>query len=269
MRVPRQHTGRMTHIDLSGRTALVTGGSRGIGRGIALALARAGADVAINYRRDEAAARATADAVRALGRRAEIYAASVGEAAECAALIDAVARDFGALDILVNNAGIASSGRSVADTDPAELVRVMAVHALAPHYLSHYALPHLRKAGRSDIVVISSVATDGYAANGAPYAMGKAAGEALAFTMAKEEMPNGVRVHVVKPSLTVSDMGERLARAVAGVADIHELDARFPWGRVPTPEDVAAAVVWLVSSANPYISGQAIAIDGSGGGLRK
>lgn len=256
-------------IDLAGRTALVTGGSRGIGRGIALALARAGADIAINYRRDEDAARETAEAVRALGRRAEIYAAGVAEPEACEAMVAAVARDFGGFDILVNNAGIASTGRSVADTDAAELNRVMAVHALAPHYVSRAALPHLRKHARSDIVMISSVATDGHAANGAPYNMGKAAMESLAWTLAKEEMPNGVRVNIVKPSLTVSDMGERLARAVTGVADIHELDARFPFGRVPTPEDVAAVVVWLVSGANPYVSGQAIAVDGSGGGLRK
>lgn len=256
-------------IDLSGRTALVTGGSRGIGRGIALALARAGADIAINYRRDEDAAHETAEAVRALGRRAEIYAAQVAEPDACDAMVAAVARDFGGFDILVNNAGIASTGRSVADTDPAELNRVMAVHALAPHYMSRAALPHLRKHKRSDIIMISSVATDSHAANGAPYNMGKAAMESLAWTLAKEEMPNGVRVNIVKPSLTVSDMGERLARAVTGVADIHELDARFPFGRVPTPEDVSAVVVWLVSSANPYVSGQAIAVDGSGGGLRK
>lgn len=256
-------------INLSGRTALVTGGSRGIGRGIALALARAGADIAINYRRDEDAARETAEAARALGRRAEIYAAQVAEPEACDAMVAAVARDFGGFDILINNAGIASSGRSVADTEAAELSRVMAVHALAPHYLSRAALPHLRKHSRSDIIMISSVATDSHAANGAPYNMGKAAMESLALTLAKEEMPNGVRVNIVKPSLTVSDMGERLARAVTGVADIHELDARFPFGRVPTPDDVAAVVVWLASSANPYVSGQAIAVDGSGGGLRK
>ncbi len=256
-------------IDLTGRTALVTGASRGIGRGIALALARAGADIAINYRKDEDAALETAVAIRALGRRAEIYAASVGEAEQCEGLVAAVAHDFGGFDILINNAGIASSGRSVADTDPSELVRLMAVHAMAPHYMSHYALPHLRLRERSDIVIISSVATDGYAANGAPYNMGKAASEALAYTMAKEEMPHGVRVNVVKPALTVSDMGMRLAKAVAGVADIHDLDKGFPFGRVATPDDVAAAVVWLVSDANPYCSGQAIAINGSGGGFRK
>lgn len=256
-------------IDLSGRTALVTGGSRGIGRGIALALARAGADIAINYRRDEDAAHQTAEAVRALGRRAEIYAAGVAEPEACEALVEAVVRDFGGFDILVNNAGIASAGRNVADTDPAELNRVMAVHALAPHHVSRASLPHLRKHTRSDIIMISSVATDSHSARAAPYNMGKAAMEALGLTLAKEEMPNGVRVNIVKPSLTVSDMGERLARAVTGVADIHELDARFPFGRVPTPEDVSAVVVWLVSGANPYVSGQAIAVDGSGGGLRK
>lgn len=256
-------------IDLTGRTALVTGGSRGIGRGIVLALARAGADVAINYRRDGEAAEAVAAEVRGLGRRSEVYAASVAEAEACDTLIAAVMADFGVLDILVNNAGIASAGRSVADTDAAELQRVMAVHALAPHYLSRAALPQLRRHERSDIVMISSVATDGHAARGAPYNMGKAAMESLAFTLAKEEMPQGVRVHVVKPSLTVSDMGSRLAKAVTGVADIHDLDAGFPFGHVPTPDDVAAVVAWLVSPANPYVSGQAIAVDGSGGGFRK
>ncbi len=256
-------------IDLAGRVALVTGGSRGIGQGIVLALARAGADVAINYRRDCEAAKATMAAVQALGRRAEIYAASVSEPDACEELVAAAARDFGRIDILVNNAGIASSGRNVAETSAEEVQRLMGVHGLAPHYLSRAALPHLRRQARSDIVMISSVATDHHAANGAPYNMAKAAMESLAFTLAKEEMPNGVRVHVVKPSLTVSDMGIRLAKAVTGVTDIHALDAGFPFGHVPTPDDVAAVVTWLVSDANPYVSGQAIAVDGSGGGFRK
>jgi len=259
----------MGEMGLSGRTALVTGGSRGIGRGIVMALARAGADIAINYRRDSDAAAATADDVRALGRRAEIYSAAIGEADQAEMLIDAVVRDFGSFDILINNAGIASSGRGVADTSPEELQRLMAIHALAPHYVSRCALPHLRKHARADIIMISSVATDAHAANGAPYNMGKAAMEALALTLAKEEMPNGIRVNIVKPALTVTDMGERLAKAVTGVADIHELDAKYPFGRVPTPEDVAAAVLWFVSNANPYCSGQKLSIDGSGGGMRK
>lgn len=262
--------GAMTNgIDLRGRTALITGGSRGIGRGIALALAGAGADIAINYRRDADAAQTVADEIAGLGRQARCYQAAVGDAAACDAMVADVARDFGGIDILINNAGIASSGRSVAETSAEELARVMAVHALAPHHMCRAALPHLRQHARSDIIMISSVATDHHAANGAPYNMGKAAMESLALTLAKEEMPNGVRVNIVKPALTVTDMGERLARAVTGVADIHDLDSRFPFGRVATPDDVAAAVLWLVSPANPYCSGQKLAIDGSGGGLRK
>lgn len=256
----------MSSGQLEGRVALVTGGSRGIGRGIALALARAGADVAVNYRGNADAAEEVVGEIRALGRKAKAYGASVDDFAQCEAMVEMVANDFDGLSILVNNAGIASRGQSVADTDPKEFERVMRVHAFAPHFMSKCAIPHLRKNERADIVMISSVATLNHSANGAPYNMGKAACEALALTLAKEEQRNGIRVNIVAPSLTVSDMGERLAKAVAGVSDIHELDKRFPFGRVSVPEDVAAAVVWLVSPANPYASGQKINIDGGGMG---
>lgn len=254
----------MTAIDLAERTALVTGASRGIGRGIALALARAGADIAVNYTRDGEAAAETVAEIQALGRKAKAYQASVADEDACAAMIAAIDADFGGLSILINNAGIASRGRTVADTDPAELERVIATHALGPHRVSRLALPQLRTHKRSDIIVISSVATLSHSANGAPYNMGKAAGEALALTLAKEEMANGVRVNIVSPSLTVSDMGDKLARAITGQDDIHHLDAKFPFGRVSLPEDVAAAVLWFVSDANPYCSGQKLNIDGAG-----
>lgn len=259
----------MTMLPLSNRVALITGASRGIGRGIALSLARAGADVAVNYRRDADAAAEVATQIRAMGRRSCAYQAPVDDFEACAAMVEAVVRDFGGLSILVNNAGIASRGKSVAETDPAELERVMRVHAFGPHYMSKLALPYLRMNPRSDIVMISSVATLTHSANGAPYNMGKAASEALALTLAKEEGPNGVRVNIVAPSLTVSDMGIRLAKAVARVDDIHALGPGFPFGRVPTPEDVASAVLWLVSDANSYVSGQKLNIDGgSSGSLR-
>lgn len=256
----------MNSLSLENRTALVTGGSRGIGRGIALALARAGADVAVNYRRDADAAAEVVAAVEALGRKAKAYHAPVDDFAACADMVEAIVRDFGGISILINNAGIASRGQSVADTDPAEMERVVRVHAFGPHYMSKLAIPHLRKHARSDIVMISSVATLSHSANGAPYNMGKAACEALALTLTKEEREHGIRVNIVAPSLTVSDMGVRLAKAAAGVDDIHALDAQFPFGRVPTPEDVASAVVWLVSDANSYASGQKINIDGGASG---
>ncbi len=251
---------------LKGRVALVTGGSRGIGRGIALKLAEAGADIAVNYRSAAEEADEVVAAIKAIGRRAQAYQASVDDFEACAAMMEAVIRDFGGLSILINNAGIASRGKTVADTDPLEFERVMRVHAFGPHYMSKLALPHLRQHSRSDIIMISSVATLSHAANGAPYNMGKAACEALALTLAKEEQANGVRVNIVAPSLTVSDMGSRLAKALTGVDDIHQLDAKFPFGRVSTPDDVAGAVLWLVSDANGYASGQKINIDAGGMG---
>jgi NAD(P)-dependent dehydrogenase (short-subunit alcohol dehydrogenase family) len=254
----------MTDITLAGRTALVTGASRGIGRGIALALARAGADIAVNYTRDGEAAAETVAGVIALGRKAKAYQASVADEAASAAMVAAIEADFGPMSILINNAGIASRGKAVADTDAAEVEKLLAIHAVGAHRLSRLALPQLRRHERSDIIVISSVATLNHAANGAPYNMAKAAAEALALTLAKEEVRSGVRVNIVAPSLTVSDMGERLARAITGQDDIHHLDARFPFGRVPTPDDVAAAVLWFVSDANPYCSGQKLNIDGAG-----
>jgi NAD(P)-dependent dehydrogenase (short-subunit alcohol dehydrogenase family) len=251
---------------LQGRIALVTGGGRGIGRAIALRLARDGADVAVNYRRDADAAAEVVAAIEGMGRRARAYAGSVDRFEECAALVDAVVADFGGIDILVNNAGIASRGQSVADTDPLELERVIRTHALAPHHMASLVLPSMRAraktVGRGDIVMISSVATLGHAANGAPYNMGKAAMESLALTLAKEERGNGIRTNIVAPGLTVTDMGERLAKATQGVADIHELDAKSPFGRVSTPEDVAAAVAYFCSADAAYVNGQKINLHG-------
>ena len=247
---------------LQGRVALVTGASRGIDRAIALALARDGADVAVNYSRNQAAAEEVAQAIRAMGRRAQTYGASVDDFEQDAAMVDAVVRDFGSIGIFVSNAGIASRGQKVADTDPRELERVLRVHAFAPHYLAKLVLPHMRRQPRGDIVVISSVATLQPAANGAPYSMGKAAMEALALTLAREEQAHGIRTNIVAPGLTATDMGERLSKARWGVNSIHELDAKYPFGRVGVPQDVAEVVAFLVSDAAGYVNGQKINLNG-------
>ncbi len=254
----------MAEMNLAGRTALVTGASRGIGRGIAIGLAEAGADVAVNYTRGEQEAAETVATIQALGRKAKAYQASVTDEAACAAMIAAVAADFGPMSILINNAGIASRGLCVADTRTEEVDKLFAVHAAGPHRLSRLALPQLRSHARSDIIIISSIATYTHSPNGAPYTMAKAAGEALAYALAKEELANGVRVNIVAPALTVSDMGEKLSRAITGQDDIQHLAAKMPFGRVAVPADVAAAVVWFVSGANSYCSGQKLNIDGAG-----
>jgi len=251
-------------MGLAGRVALVTGGGRGIGRAIALALAEDGADVAVNYARDEAAAMATVAAIEALGRRARAYGARVEDGDAAARMVDAVVAEFGFVDILVNNAGIASRGRSVATTDPAELERVVRIHALAPHRLCQLVLPSMETRPRGDIVMISSVATLRHPANGAPYNMGKAAMEALALTLSKEVKERGIRVNIVAPGLVETEMGRRLVKATAGVEDIRKLDAAMPFGRVCQPEDVANAVRWLVSDGASYVTGEKINVYGGG-----
>jgi 3-oxoacyl-[acyl-carrier protein] reductase len=251
-------------IDLGGRNALVTGGGRGIGRGISLLLAQAGANVAINYARTPDAANATAEEIRALGRRAETYQADVSDFAQCEAMAQRVLADFGHIDILVNNAGIASRGNSVVDTDPAELERVIATHTYGAFYVSKLIVPQMRALGRGDVVMISSGAAQSFGARGAPYNMGKAGMEAVAYTLAHEERQHGIRVNVVAPGLVESDMGFRLMRANAGIKDMRELDARMPFGHVCQPEDIASAVLYFVSEGGRYVTNQRMTVNGGG-----
>jgi NAD(P)-dependent dehydrogenase (short-subunit alcohol dehydrogenase family) len=226
-------------------------------------LAEDGADVAVNFRRDQESAEDVVAQVKAMGRRARAYRASVDSWDEDQAMVEGVVADLGPVDILVNNAGIASRGHSVADTEPAELERVIRAHALGPHHLCKLVLPGMRSRPRGDVVMISSSATAYMAANGAPYNMGKAAMEALAFTLAKEERAHGVRVNVVAPGLVETEMGRRLVRAM-GVEDIATMHAGSPFGRVCQPSDVAAVVRFLVSDQAGYVSGQRIRLDAGG-----
>jgi NAD(P)-dependent dehydrogenase (short-subunit alcohol dehydrogenase family) len=251
-------------MGLEGRVALVSGGGRGIGRAIAVALAEDGADVAIAYRRDEAAAKETVAEIERLGRRARAYPAAMEDFDALQQMVEAVVADFGFVDILVNNAGIASRGNSVEKTDPAELERVVRVHALAPHRLCQLVLPSMKTRPRGDIVMISSTATLHHPGGGAPYNMGKAALEALAWTLAKEVKKRGIRVNVVAPGLVETEMGRRLMKATAGIQDLRQLDASMPFGRVCQPEDVAGAVRWIVSDRAAYVTGEKINVFGGG-----
>jgi NAD(P)-dependent dehydrogenase (short-subunit alcohol dehydrogenase family) len=249
-------------MELSGRVALVSGGGRGIGRAISLGLVKDGAAVAINYRRDEQAAHEMVAAVEALGGRAKAYQASVDRFEEAEAMVKQVLADFGYVDILVNNAGLASRGHNVADTDPAELERVLRIHALAPHYLSKLVLPSMRERPRGDVIMVSSTATRVFPGYGAPYNMGKAAMEALAMTLSKEELRNGIHVNVVAPGLVETEMGRRLVKATQGVDDLRKLDAAMPFGHVCSPEEVADVVRFFVSDAARYVTGQTVYVDG-------
>src|SRR6478672_9464395 len=218
----------------SGRVALVTGGGRGIGRAIAVGLAEDGADVAISYRRDEESALETVTAINALGP----------------------------VDALIHSAGIASRGFDVVRTEPAEIERLFRTHALGAFALCKHLIPTMRDAPRGDVVMISSVATSHLAANSSPYNMAKAALEALAMTLAKEERRNGIHVNVVAPGLVATEMGRRLVKGAMGVEDIHSLDAGSAFGHVCTPEEVADVVRFLLGDGGRYITGVKITIEG-------
>jgi NAD(P)-dependent dehydrogenase (short-subunit alcohol dehydrogenase family) len=248
--------------ELTGRVALVTGAGRGIGKAIAVGLAADGADIAVNYRKNDDAAAETVATIERLGRRAVAYAAPVDDVAACVDMVERVVADFGAVDILVNNAGIASRGHTVADTDPAELDRVWRTHAFGAWTCSKLVLPSMRTRPRGDIVMISSAAVVYMAANSAPYNMAKAALEALAWTLSKEERRNGIHVNVVAPGLVDTEMGRRLVKGALGVENIRTMDDRSPFGHVCSPEEVADVVRFVVSERASYVTGQRIGVDG-------
>jgi NAD(P)-dependent dehydrogenase (short-subunit alcohol dehydrogenase family) len=249
---------------MADRVALVTGGGRGIGRGIALGLAEDGIDVAITFRKDGEAAAATVAEIEGMGRAAMAIQGDVTMPEDNSRNVAEVIDRFGGFQILVNNGGIASRGRGVVDTDPEELLRVVATHALGPHHLFSVAVPHLRTHERADIVLISSVATLNHSAYGAPYSMGKSAAESLAMALAKEERGNGIRVNIVAPGLVETEMGRRLVKGAAGIDDIRTLSDKMPFGRVCQPEDIANAVRFFVSDKAGYVTGEKLNVYGGG-----
>ncbi len=252
----------MSGNSLAGRTALVTGGSRGIGRAICQFLAEEGATVAVNYNRDSDAADETVRLIKDAGGKAQSFGGSVNDPDAAHKLVADVEAAFGPISILVNNAGIASRGQSIEKTDPQELMKVLAVHAMGPFFVTQAALPGMRTCERGDVIVISSVATKTLNARGAPYNMGKTAADAFAYTLAKEEKKNNIYANIVAPGLVDTDMGQRLMKATAGVEDLRQLDAAMPFGHVCQPEEIASTVRFLVSPANTYMTGQKVFVDG-------
>ncbi|MGA5544973.1 SDR family NAD(P)-dependent oxidoreductase [Mycobacterium sp. NPDC051198] len=249
---------------LSGRIALVTGGSRGVGAGVARELAAAGAKVAVTYMRSpDAAAEVVADIETHGGQAMSVYASAADETSWQAAA-EEVASAFGDVDLLVSNAGVASRGRTVADSDPAEFEQLLAVHALGPLSLIRTLLPGMRAKERADIVVVSSSIVDVCPANTAPYAMAKAAMETGCRVLAREERDNGIRVNIISPGLVDTDMGAKLVRATTPGGTIEQTEQDSPFGRVCKPGDIAKLVIFLAGPGGEYLTGQRFIVDGGG-----
>jgi 3-oxoacyl-[acyl-carrier protein] reductase len=235
--------------DLKGRIALVTGGSRGIGAAIALALAESGAAVAVNYRERAADAEAVVADIKGKGGRAIAVAADVSQGAAVAKMIEHVASALGQIDILVNNAGIAIV-RGIDDLTESDFDATIAVNLKSAFLCTKAVLPSMRAKQWGRIVNISSGAARGAGAIGPHYNASKAGMEGLTRGYAARLVKEGITVNAVAPSLIETDM-------MRGRSD---LAARIPLGRMGQPEEVAQAVLMLLG--NDYMTGQTIALSG-------
>jgi 3-oxoacyl-[acyl-carrier protein] reductase len=236
--------------DLAKRVALVTGGSRGIGRAVAISLAEAGAAVAVNYREKKAEAEAAANEIRQKGGKAMAIAGDVSKTEEVARMVAAVERELGPVDVLVNNAGIGLI-RGIDDLTEEDFDITIAVNLKSAFLCTQAVIPGMRQRKWGRIVNISSGAARGAGGIGPHYNASKAGMEGLTRGYAARLVKDGITVNAVAPSLIETDMVK------AGLASS---PARIPLGRFGTSEECADVVLMLVGNA--YMTGQTVALSG-------
>ena len=243
-------------MKLKGRTALVTGGSRGIGRAVAIALAEEGADVAINYVSSEPAAKEVAEQIRKIGRHSTLAQADVGDYPDTFRMAQDVLKEFGHLDILVNNAGI-SSDKTFVRMDHASWRKVLAINLDGVFNCTKVFVDQMLRQEWGRVVNITSVIGQIGNFGQANYAASKAGVAAFTKSLAKELAGKGVTVNAVAPGFIETDM-------VQGIPDKvrDKLLSQIPLRRFGTVEEVGRAVVYLVSSDGDYITGAELSING-------
>jgi 3-oxoacyl-[acyl-carrier protein] reductase len=240
----------MAQATLNGRVALVTGASRGIGKGIALALAAAGCDVAVSYATREADAQGTADAIRALGRRAVVLKGDVSKSADVGALIAGVERGLGPIEILVNNAGRATF-QSIDQMTEASWNETLAVNLTSVFLLSQAVLPGMRARKWGRIINLTSVAAQAGSVMAVHYSAAKAGVIAATKSYARLLAKEGITVNAIAPALIGTEMV---------VSNPHVKPDIVPVGRFGSVEECADVAVLLAS--NGYITGQTIGVNG-------
>lgn len=248
---------------LTGKVALVTGASKGIGAGIARGLAAAGAAVGVNYATDRTGAEAVVGEIARAGGRAVAVPGDVSRSADVARVLAEVTRAFGALDVLVNNAGVYTPMPLEALTED-EFHREFNTNVLGPLLLLRDALRHFGPGGGS-VINIGSAASRMCPPGYSVYAASKAALDAITGVLAKELAPRKVRVNSVNPGATLSEGTRAAGLYGTGSAFEQQLVAMTPLGRVGTPEDVAKVVAFLASDESGWLTGEVIL---ASGGLR-
>ena len=240
----------MSGLPFASRTALVTGASRGIGRAIAIALADAGADVAVNYRERKGDAEATVMAVTKAGRKSAAFGADVSDGQAVTAMVGNIEKTLGPVDILVNNAGVAIR-RSLDEISEADFDHTITTNLKSVFLCTQAVWRGMRSRNWGRIVNISSGAARGAGVFGVHYNASKAGLEGLTRGYAARLVKHGITVNAVAPSLIDTEM-------IASRRD--EIAARLPLGRLGSAEEIAAAVVMVAS--NPYMTGQTIHVNG-------
>ena len=243
-------------IDLSGRRALVTGGSRGIGAACCRLLARAGCDVALNYRRRGDAAQQVVHEIEALGRRGVALAADAANPQMVAVMVESAVEFLGGLDIIVGNAGIWTDGAVEKMTD-ADWGRMVAVNLSGPFHLCRAAVPHLRRSPAPSITLIASTAGQRGEAFHSHYAATKGGMLALVRSWAVELAP--IRVNAVSPGWIRTDMTEPFLRPETIDASLREA---IPLGHPGEPKDVAGPVLFLASEMACHMTGAVLNVNG-------
>jgi 3-oxoacyl-[acyl-carrier protein] reductase len=243
--------------DFKGKVALVTGASRGIGRAIAVALARGGASVALNYAGNEAAAREALELVTAAGApRAKLYRFDVADPAACGKAVDEVVAEFGALHILVNNAGIAIDQLLMRLKDE-DWKRQLDVNLTGAFNLTRAASRPMMKARGGAIVNLSSVVGEMGNAGQVAYAATKAGLIGLTKSVARELASRNIRCNAVTPGFIDTDMTSALPEAART-----KLTESIPLARLGKAEDVASAVCFLASDQAAYVTGEVLKVNG-------
>ena len=243
-------------MTLPGKVALVTGSSRGIGRAIALTLAAHGADIAINYAGNTAAAEEVKAAIEAMGRKAILVQGSVAETDGVQAIVNQVVKELGRLDILINNAGITRDGLLMRMKE-ADWDAVMETNLKGVYNCSKAVMRTMMKQKSGRIVNMASVVGEMGNAGQANYAAAKAGVIGITKSLAKEVASRGITVNAVAPGFIATDMTSVLTDEQKA-----EMARTIPLGRAGQPQDVANAVLFLVSEEAAYITGQVLNVDG-------
>lgn len=242
--------------DLNGKISLVTGGSRGIGRAIALALAEQGADVAVNYASNSAAAAEVVKQIGAMGRKAKAYACDVGKTEQIHTMIEQITKDLGPIQVLVNNAGI-TRDRSFAKMTADQWKEVIDTNLTGQAMVTHAVLPAMSNTNWGRIIFISSVVGQMGNFGQSNYAAAKAGLVALAKSLARELARKNITVNCVAPGYIETDM-----TAAVPPEAIEAVKKSTPLGRLGKPEEIAHAVAFLASPKAAYITGETLSVNG-------